>query len=312
MIRPCCRNELLRVTCTQPIDAALTNLLVETASQVIPCAPPTPGSVHVPPLHKFVNDFARRMRVSSSTLVTAICYLSRLQRKLPSTARGLACTLHRIVLASMLVATKYLYDAPIKNRLWAAHSTVFSLAEVNLMERQLLFLLDFKVGTCKEEMEEIIIRLRQPDQLDKGCNICNKTDSKIPDICPSVLGEAVLSCVPVPSPILPLLTQQLDTQPMPSRLPLAVACRDQEHRTVLLRRPSAGSILDNPSEKHVAAKLACKTMDTCSGATMMNIPRSAAPANLVVAAAAAAAAASATVATAALDVSSTCYAQTVF
>ncbi|KND04828.1 uncharacterized protein SPPG_00531 [Spizellomyces punctatus DAOM BR117] len=310
MIRPCCRNELLRVTCTQPINAALINLVVDTASQVIPCAPPTPGSVHVPPLHKFVNDFARRMRVSSSTLITAICYLSRLQRKLPSTARGLACTLHRIVLASMLVATKYLYDAPVKNRVWAAHSAVFSLAEVNLMERQLLFLLDFKVGACKEEMEEIILRLRLPDQLDKGCNICNKT--AIPDICPTVREEGVLSCVPVPSPILPLLAQQLETQPLPSRLPLAVACRDQEHRTVLLRRPSAGSILDIPSEKHVAPKRGCKTIDTPSGVPVMNIPRSTAPASLAVAAAAAAVAASATVVTAALDVSSTCYAQTVF
>lgn len=51
------------------------------------------------------------------------------------------CTCHRVFLASLIVAAKYLNDQSPKNKHWSAHSTVFSVGEVNLMEKQLLALL---------------------------------------------------------------------------------------------------------------------------------------------------------------------------
>lgn len=54
---------------------------------------------------------------------------------------GMHCTCHRVFLATLIVAAKYLNDQSPKNKHWSAHSQIFSVGEVNLMEKQLLSLL---------------------------------------------------------------------------------------------------------------------------------------------------------------------------
>ncbi|KAJ2402302.1 PHO85 cyclin-1 [Coemansia sp. RSA 2559] len=49
---------------------------------------------------------------------------------------------------------KYLNDASPKNKYWARYSTMFTVAEVNLMEKQLLFLLDFDLRIDNEDLNE--------------------------------------------------------------------------------------------------------------------------------------------------------------
>ncbi|KAJ2361994.1 PHO85 cyclin-1, partial [Coemansia sp. RSA 2610] len=49
---------------------------------------------------------------------------------------------------------KYLNDASPKNKYWARYSTVFTVAEVNLMEKQLLFLLDFDLRIDNSDLNE--------------------------------------------------------------------------------------------------------------------------------------------------------------
>lgn len=51
------------------------------------------------------------------------------------------CTCHRVFLSTLIVTAKYVNDTSPKNRHWARYSSVFSVAEVNLMEKQLLVLL---------------------------------------------------------------------------------------------------------------------------------------------------------------------------
>ncbi|KAK9695271.1 PHO85 cyclin-1 [Basidiobolus ranarum] len=79
-------------------------------------------------------------------------YLDRLRQKLPEFARGMQCTCHRIFLAALVIASKYLNDASPKNIYWARYTTIFSLTEVNLMERQLLELLKFDLRITTEEL----------------------------------------------------------------------------------------------------------------------------------------------------------------
>ena len=46
-------------------------------------------------------------------------------------------------LATLIVAAKYLNDASPKNRHWAQYARIFPIEEINLMEKQLLYLLDY-------------------------------------------------------------------------------------------------------------------------------------------------------------------------
>lgn len=61
------------------------------------------------------------------------------------------CTRHRVFLATLIVAAKYLNDSSPKNKHWSAYAALFDLAEVNLMEKQLLFLLDYDLRFNEDE-----------------------------------------------------------------------------------------------------------------------------------------------------------------
>ncbi|KAJ2237212.1 PHO85 cyclin-1 [Coemansia sp. RSA 485] len=127
------------------------------SSEKLPSPPSTPGGgslTSVPPLDAFITNLVLRSRVQAGTLICTLVYLQRLRRRLPKEARGMECTCHRIFLATLIVAGKYLNDASPKNRYWARYSTVFTVAEVNLMEKQLLFLLDFDLRIDNQDLNE--------------------------------------------------------------------------------------------------------------------------------------------------------------
>ncbi|KAJ2017715.1 PHO85 cyclin-1 [Coemansia sp. RSA 376] len=127
------------------------------ACERLPSPPTTPGTSalsSIPPLDMFITNLVLRSRVQAGTLICTLVYLRRLRRRLPKEARGMECTCHRIFLATLIVAGKYLNDASPKNKYWARYSTVFTVAEVNLMEKQLLFLLDFDLRIDNDDLND--------------------------------------------------------------------------------------------------------------------------------------------------------------
>ena len=160
----------------QPVDRAMIRYLAKAAANVIQCDPsmmppaaqaprtrqpspprePSPRAVKssdgaLPSMEEFITQLVISSNVQVPTLMSSLVYLGRLKSRLQPMAKGLRCTTHRIFLASLILAAKYLNDSSPKNKHWANYSVVstqaysfgFSRTEVNLMEKQLLFLLDW-------------------------------------------------------------------------------------------------------------------------------------------------------------------------
>ncbi|KZV85672.1 hypothetical protein EXIGLDRAFT_725599 [Exidia glandulosa HHB12029] len=119
----------------------------------LPSPPPTPAGARVrfaeqqafPSLESFITDLCRQSCVQPSTLLVTLIYLDRLSKRLPPAAKGMPCTRHRVFLATLIVAAKYLNDSSPKNKHWTHYAAHFDRNEVNLMEKQLLFILDFEL-----------------------------------------------------------------------------------------------------------------------------------------------------------------------
>lgn len=162
-----------------PVSQDMIAYLSQKATQVIRCEssslnknlPPTPPAsppqhasslsrdASLPSVEEFITSIVERSHVQVPTLMTSLVYLSRLKSRLPPVAKGMRCTVHRIFLASLILAAKNLNDSSPKNKHWARYSAVrgyenfgFSITEVNLMEKQLLFLLDWDLRINPEDL----------------------------------------------------------------------------------------------------------------------------------------------------------------
>ena len=152
------------------VNQEMVSYLAHKASQVIRCEDsssvstknlPTPPTTapqdtsdafdpSLPSVELFISTLVARSHVQVPTLMTSLVYLDRLAQRLPPVAKGMRCTVHRIFLASLILAAKNLNDSSPKNKHWARYTSVrgydnfgFSITEVNLMEKQLLYLLDY-------------------------------------------------------------------------------------------------------------------------------------------------------------------------
>lgn len=164
-----------------PVSRDMVSHLARQASQVIRCESPvmdsqqpTPPSTpplddpmddnnnnmpQLPSVETFIASLVTRSQVQTPTLMASLVYLARLRARLPPVAKGMRCTVHRIFLACLILAAKNLNDSSPKNKHWARYTVVkgydgfgFSVPEVNLMERQLLFLLDWEIRVEEEDL----------------------------------------------------------------------------------------------------------------------------------------------------------------
>ncbi|KYK55141.1 hypothetical protein DCS_07103 [Drechmeria coniospora] len=186
----------------QPVSRDMISFLADAANNVIACDstlmapacpsqqrsandPPTPPRTpeaksvveaaddSLPTLEEFITQLVVSSNVQVPTLMSTLVYLGRLKSKLQPMARGLRCTTHRIFLASLILAAKYLNDSSPKNKHWANYTNIatdnfsfgFSRTEVNLMEKQLLFLLEWDLRISEQDLYRELDSFLEPLRL---------------------------------------------------------------------------------------------------------------------------------------------------
>lgn len=154
----------------QPVNEQMVTYLASATLMTIKC---DPVQYNTPPLSPessprdkvltaeptaeslamFVRTLVKKSNVQTATLMTSLIYLARLRDRLPQSSMGMSCTCHRIFLAALILAAKNLNDASPKNKYWAKYTRgLFTLADVNLMEMQLLYLLDWDLRVTNHDL----------------------------------------------------------------------------------------------------------------------------------------------------------------
>ncbi|KAG7096533.1 hypothetical protein E1B28_003961 [Marasmius oreades] len=103
-----------------------------------------------PSLRNFIHRLVEHVNVSVGTLLTTVIYYDRIRPKLTE-ASGARGARHRLFLATLIVASKYLNDSSPKTLHWQKYANITTLQNVNIMERQLLELLDYNLRFNEEE-----------------------------------------------------------------------------------------------------------------------------------------------------------------
>lgn len=150
----------LNILMKSPVTDDMIRFLTNTTLKVLPqCNYPTPpGSPakytsKLPSLMSFISRLVRHTNVYTPTLLVTACYLNRLKCILPRDASGLPSTIHRIFLACLILSAKFHNDSSPLNKHWAKYTDgLFSVEDVNLMERQLVQLLNWDLRVTNDDL----------------------------------------------------------------------------------------------------------------------------------------------------------------
>ncbi|KZT36389.1 hypothetical protein SISSUDRAFT_71074 [Sistotremastrum suecicum HHB10207 ss-3] len=147
--------------------ADTAKLAARFVSQLFHCPelppPPTSATTGPPPpaplLPLFIAYSLHRTRLPSSVTFSALYLLSRLKRRFPS-ARGSSG--HRLFISAFMIASKVICDDTYSNKSWTVVGQgMFSLREINQMEREMCGYLEWRLGVEPSELESFTRGLKE-------------------------------------------------------------------------------------------------------------------------------------------------------
>jgi G1/S-specific cyclin PLC1 len=158
----------LNIFLSTPVSHDMIHKLVVSTLQILPCQDSkVVNDKPLPSLMTFLTKLVRYTNVYTGTLMATLVYLNKLKSKLPKNAQGLPCTRHRIVLSCLILASKFHNDSSPKNIHWAKYTEgLFTTKDINLMERQLIYLLNWDLKVENEEMVEVLDSFLDPIRSD--------------------------------------------------------------------------------------------------------------------------------------------------
>lgn len=186
----CAKNaKVLDKLLYSPISYEMASYVSDVASTIMTCdpnaLPPTKGRFgpkpsgttaenNLPPLAQYIYHVARQSEIPTSTFLSSLVFLRRINSKINSSNKksrskqiGFRCSLHRILLGSLILADKALNDECHANCSWAAYSIQkykgyifdFSTFDITSSEQQLLSLLDWNTHITTQELEIELLKL---------------------------------------------------------------------------------------------------------------------------------------------------------
>ncbi|CAO3608294.1 unnamed protein product [Cunninghamella blakesleeana] len=117
----------------------------------------------LPKLKQFINNFFEKCKnyVSTSIIIFALLYLKRIKDCIPPNSSGECDTPHRLFIASVLISSKYLWEAGTNltsKRVSKYTSFIFTYQEINQMERSFLELIKYDLWITKKALEDFLKR----------------------------------------------------------------------------------------------------------------------------------------------------------
>ncbi|ORY76735.1 hypothetical protein LY90DRAFT_665460 [Neocallimastix californiae] len=139
------------------IYPVVIDLLANYASDIVSCRKDEydTSTVGLLPLPEFIKQILDKSGINNILeILTTIIYMKRLKLRLSPISTGLSCTKHRIFLATLIISQKYTQDVPYRNLDWS-YITPFTLEDINLMERQLLYKLNYDLQFSEDEVANL-------------------------------------------------------------------------------------------------------------------------------------------------------------
>ncbi|KAI8091259.1 cyclin domain-containing protein [Gilbertella persicaria] len=146
----------------KPIYSIPCILIDFTAMTLCDLIPTRKKNRSLPEFVFFVQKVTHQAHIHVRTLLVALIYLKRAKSNLPKRAVGNDDTTHRMFLASLLLASKFLQDTT-----WTAHALsnrrvyeicggLFSLQEINQFERGFLKLIQYDCYVDDQALHQFV------------------------------------------------------------------------------------------------------------------------------------------------------------